>query len=136
MSLNDKAVGILHPGAMGAAVGRQAVAGGATVLWLPAGRGADTRERAESAGLEAADDMATLAEECSVIISVCPSAFAGEVAGMVARSTFRGVFVEANAISPDRSLQISALLAEQRVTVVDGGIVGPPPRWPGGATRL
>ncbi len=39
-------IGILHPGQMGAAVGAQAVAAGARVLWCPEGRSGLTAERA------------------------------------------------------------------------------------------
>jgi 3-hydroxyisobutyrate dehydrogenase-like beta-hydroxyacid dehydrogenase len=136
MSVSHKTIGILHPGSMGAAVGRQAIVGGARVLWLPHGRGSATVQRAEAAGLEPAADLFSLAEACGVIISVCPPAAAVDVAEQVAQTPFRGIYVDANAISPERTQYIAALLSERGITVVDGGIVGPPPRWPGGATWL
>ena len=40
-------VGLLHPGEMGSAVGATLVASGARVLWASAGRGAQSRERAQ-----------------------------------------------------------------------------------------
>jgi 3-hydroxyisobutyrate dehydrogenase-like beta-hydroxyacid dehydrogenase len=122
-------IGLLHPGAMGAVVGAQLVATGQRCVWLPDGRGPATRSRAEAAGLIPAglDELAS----CEVVLSVCPPAAALDVAGLVARTGFAGCYVEANAISPDHSLAIAALLTAGGATVVDGGIVGPPPRRPG-----
>lgn len=119
---------------MGAAVAAQAVAAGNKVYWLPGGRSAATRERAEADKLLPAADLAALADTCDLIISVCPPAAAREVAESVAATTFAGVYLEANAISPRHTEEIAALLAPGGVAVVDGGIVGPPPRRPGSTT--
>ena len=120
-------VGLLHPGAMGAAVGAVLTSRGTPVSWLPAGRGPATRRRAEDAGLTEAQDLAG----CDVILSVCPPAAALDVARSIAG--FSGVYLDANAISPGHATEIARILAE--ATVVDGGIVGPPPRQ-AGTTRL
>src|SRR5262245_39188697 len=48
---------ILHPGEMGAEVAAAASAGGARVLWVSAGRGGATRDRAGAAGLEDAGTL-------------------------------------------------------------------------------
>jgi 3-hydroxyisobutyrate dehydrogenase-like beta-hydroxyacid dehydrogenase len=120
---------------MGAAVAAQAVAGGAQVYWLPEGRGAATRERAESIGLRPAASLAELADSCGLIISVCPPAAALAVARSVAATSFAGVYLDANAISPDHSQEIADLLSAGGATVADGGIVGSPPRQ-SGTTRL
>jgi 3-hydroxyisobutyrate dehydrogenase-like beta-hydroxyacid dehydrogenase len=120
---------------MGAEVGRQIVASGTPVLWLPQGRGEATRRRAESAGLRAAEGLGELAESCWLIVSVCPPAAAPDVAERVAASGFTGVYAEANAISPRHARRIADLVGAAGGTVVDGGIVGPPPRS-SGTTRL
>jgi prephenate dehydrogenase len=52
-------VTLLHPGAMGSAVGRQAALAGATVRWVGANRSAATRTRATDAGLEEHKDLST-----------------------------------------------------------------------------
>ena len=122
---------LLHPGAMGAAVGRQAVSAGNTVLWVGSGRSEATRRRASDAGLAERPDLASALAESEVVLSVCPPAYAEDVARAVAG--FSGVYVEANAIAPERSQRIAALLPSARV--VDGGIIGGPPQRPG-ATRL
>ena len=129
-------VGVLHPGSMGAAVAAQAVAAGSQVHWLPEGRGEATRQRAEAAGLLPVADLAALADACDLIISVCPPAAARQVAESVAATSFTGVYLEANAISPRHTEEIADLLAAGGVTVVDGGIVGPPPPRRPAATTL
>ncbi|MFJ6984860.1 MULTISPECIES: DUF1932 domain-containing protein [unclassified Streptomyces] len=128
-------MGMLHPGAMGAAVAAQAVAAGTTVRWLPAGRSAATRRRAEALGLLPAADLRELADGCGTLVSVCPPAAALDVAEEVAAAGFGGLYVDANAISPQRTAEIAEVLAPGGATVVDGGITGPPPRT-AGTTRL
>jgi 3-hydroxyisobutyrate dehydrogenase-like beta-hydroxyacid dehydrogenase len=128
-------VGILHPGAMGASVAAQAVTAGAGLWWLPQGRSAATRERAAEAGLRSAATLRELTETCDVVLSVCPPAAALDVAHQVAATGFRGVYVDANAISPERMAEITHVFEGTGTTVVDGGITGPPPRK-AGTTRL
>lgn len=125
-------IALLHPGAMGAAVGAQLVAAGQRCVWVPDGRGPATRQRAAAAGLAPLagfDELAT----CEVVLSVCPPAAALDVAHQVARTGFTGCYVDANAISPRHSQEIATVLPG--ATVVDGGIIGPPPRAPD-TTRL
>jgi 3-hydroxyisobutyrate dehydrogenase-like beta-hydroxyacid dehydrogenase len=114
---------------MGAAIGAQLVGAGHTVLWCRAGRSASTVRRAESAGLRGVDSLAALLAECEVILSICPPAAASDVAVEVAG--FAGIYVEANAVSPHRMIEIS----ERFETVVDGSIIGPPP-GPNRSARL
>ncbi|MBK3637391.1 NAD(P)-dependent oxidoreductase [Streptomyces sp. MBT97] len=128
-------VGILHPGSMGAQVAAQAVAAGATLRWLPQGRSEATRERAGDIGLRPAAGLRELAGACEILLSVCPPAAALDVAAQVADAGFRGVYVDANAVGPERMAEITDVFAGGAVTVVDGGITGPPPREPG-RTRL
>jgi 3-hydroxyisobutyrate dehydrogenase-like beta-hydroxyacid dehydrogenase len=122
-------VGLLHPGEMGAAIGGALRGHGETVLWASAGRSAATAERAQRAGLEDAGDIAELCRRCEVLVSVCPPHAAADVARVA--DGFTGVYVDANAISPETARTIAGLHAQ----FVDGGIVGPPPRE-GGTTRL
>jgi 3-hydroxyisobutyrate dehydrogenase-like beta-hydroxyacid dehydrogenase len=123
-------VGLLHPGAMGAAIGAELVRAGHTVRWASAGRSAETHARAAAAGLTDAGDVAALVAASDVVLSICPPHAALEVARSCAGH--RGVFVDANAVSPATA---SAVAAAAGGTTVDGGIVGPPPTNPG-TTRL
>jgi 3-hydroxyisobutyrate dehydrogenase-like beta-hydroxyacid dehydrogenase len=123
------AIGLLHPGEMGAAVGAALRAKGETVLWASSERSAATAERARTAGLEAVEAVEELARRSDVIIVLCPPAAAVEVASSVPR--FAGIYVDANAVSPATARTISGLVGRY----VDGGVVGSPPREPG-STRL
>ncbi|GAB3950020.1 DUF1932 domain-containing protein [Streptomyces sparsus] len=119
-------VGILHPGSMGAAVAAQIRGNGATVLWCPEGRSAATRGRAVEAGLTEVPSLANLVERSQVLLSICPPAAAATVANEVAVHGYRGVYVEANAITPERVGRAAATLTG--ATVVDGSVIGSPPR--------
>ena len=122
-------VGLLHPGEMGAAIGTLLRERGTTVLWASEGRSAATARRAEGAGLEDAGSVDEVVRSSDVIFSVCPPHAALDVARSV--SGFTGVYVDANAISPATAHAVADAVAR----VVDGGIVGAPPRR-SGTTRL
>jgi 3-hydroxyisobutyrate dehydrogenase-like beta-hydroxyacid dehydrogenase len=114
-------VGLLHPGEMGAAIGAVLRQRGNDVLWASEDRGDATAARAEAAGLRDVRHVAALVHEASVILSVCPPHAARDVAAAVAG--FDGIYVDANAVSPETVRTISQSFDR----FVDGGIVGPPP---------
>ena len=122
-------VGLLHPGEMGSAVGAVLRERGVDVLWASDGRSAATVERAQTAGLEDAGDVGELCRRCEVLLSICPPHAAVDVGQ--AAGGFAGIYVDANAISPETARTIAGL----QPRFVDGGIVGPPPGRPG-TTRL
>jgi 3-hydroxyisobutyrate dehydrogenase-like beta-hydroxyacid dehydrogenase len=130
-------IGILHPGAMGAAVGAALKPAAGAVIWAAAGRSVTTSKRAETADLIGVPDVAELARRADVIISVCPPdaarAIAEQVAEHVDRAGTRPLFVDANAVSPTTVEGIAELLGQDRV--VDGAIIGPP-AWEPGRTTL
>lgn len=128
-------VGLLHPGEMGASVGRSARANGARVLWASDGRSLATAARAEAAGFEPVRDVAALVAAADVIVSVCPPHGAEQLARHVIAAGFSGLYVDANAIRPERARRIADLVAAAGGRFVDGGIIGNPPRAPG-QTRL
>ena len=119
-------VGLLHPGAMGAAVGALLTARGHEVLWLPAGRSEATAERARAARLTAAGDF----DGAELVLSICPPHAAFEVARSLAGTS--ALVLDANAVSPATARAIGATFDGRWI---DGGIVGPPPRH-AGSTRL
>jgi 3-hydroxyisobutyrate dehydrogenase-like beta-hydroxyacid dehydrogenase len=127
-------VGLLHPGEMGAAVGGCLVSVGHTVLWDPAGRSRASTGRALAAELTGVD-LATLVARSSVILSVCPPHAALDVAGLVAGTGYKGVYVDANAISVATAARVAAVVEAGGATYVDGGIIGMPPEV-AGHTRL
>ena len=126
-------IGLLHPGEMGAAVGRCLTGRGYQVLWASVGRGGQTAARALESGLDDAGTAAAVAGRADVIISVCPPHAAVDVARSV--PAFGGIYVDANAISPQTASQIAEIVTAGGARYVDGGIIGPPPEA-SGSTRL
>ncbi len=68
--MGDVTIGLLHPGEMGAAVGQCLAGAGHQVLWVPEGRSAATRKRADAAGL-AGCGLAEMIGRSDLIVSVC-----------------------------------------------------------------
>jgi 3-hydroxyisobutyrate dehydrogenase-like beta-hydroxyacid dehydrogenase len=126
-------IGLLHPGEMGAAVGRCLADRGHTVLWASDGRSPETAARARAAGLTDAGTAAEVTEMADVLLSVCPPHAALDVAWGAAG--FDGLFIDANAISPATAREVAVMVADGGATYVDGGIIGPPPVT-AGSTRL
>ncbi|MGW2599993.1 DUF1932 domain-containing protein [Streptomyces klenkii] len=124
--MDQPTVGILHPGSMGAAVAACAATNAASIVWCEAGRSPASAARAAQFGLTSVATLSELADRSDIVISLCPPVAAEDVARDVAALGFTGVYVEANAISPERAQRIAALLAPD-ATVVDGGVVGSPP---------
>ena len=132
-------IGLLHPGEMGAAVGRCLTGAGYSVLWASDGRGPQTAARARAAGLEDAGTAAEVADRADVIFSICPPHAALDVAW--AAQGFGGLYVDANAISPATAREVALMVEEGGATYIDGGIIGAPPTSPSpstaaGTTRL
>ena len=126
---------LLHPGAMGESIGRALVDQGHEVAWVGEGRSPATRVRAERAKLHEVSSLAAGVAPADVIVSVCPPAAAADVATSVGRLGFRGIYLDANAVSPDTARRMGSNLTACGATFVDGGIVGPPADQ-AGTTRL
>jgi 3-hydroxyisobutyrate dehydrogenase-like beta-hydroxyacid dehydrogenase len=120
-------IGLLHPGRMGAAIGAQLRTAGASVVWCPEGRSQDTSNRAVASDLQAVETLDDLLKLSDIVLCVCPPAAAEDVAEQVAVRRFRGLYVEANAISPQRATRIAARLTDGGARVIDACIFGPPP---------
>ena len=128
-------VGLLHPGEMGSVVGTCLRAGGVRVVWPSAGRSEATRRRARAADLEDLGTLAAVVMASDVILSVCPPGSAADVARLVAAERFQGLYVDANAIAPGTARRVGQIVGAAGAELVDGGIIGPPPRE-AGTTRL
>lgn len=126
-------IGLLHPGEMGAAIGQCLTSRGHTVLWASEGRSNGTAARAQEAGLKDMGTVAALAGRAGIILSVCPPHAATDVAWAV--HGFRGLYVDANAISPGMAREVAQMITDTGGRYVDGGIIGLPPTAPG-STRL
>src|SRR5262245_65670968 len=122
-------VGFLHPGEMGISLAASAQNSGHTAYWASAGRSRETHARAAKYRLVDARTLKELCEICSVIVSICPPEAAEKVATEVLSCSFRGLYVDANAISPQRAIHIGQCLENAGSRFVDSvGLGGPV--WP------
>ena len=128
-------IGILHPGEMGISVAASAQNSGCDIYWASEGRSGLTRERAAKLRLRDAETLGRLCGQCRIVISVCPPHAAESLAADVVSAGFRGVYVDANAIAPQRTIKIGKMMSETGITFVDGGIIGPP-AWKPGTTCM
>ena len=128
-------LGILHPGQMGISVAASAKNSGCTVYWVGAGRSTQSQARAAEHGLHDAGSLAALCHASDIIVSVCPPHAAEDVARDVMAQGFQGIFLDGNAISPQRASNIADQVTRGGATFVDGGIVGGP-AWKPGTTWL
>src|SRR5207253_2003655 len=78
--------------------------------------------------LRDAGTLARLCESCEAIVCVCPPEFAESTAGQVIAAGFRGLYIDANAIAPQRALRIAECITKAGADFVDGGIIGLPSR--------
>ena len=119
-------IGLLHPGAMGASVGAAATGNGHTVLWASRGRSGATGERAHKGGLQELATVPQVLETSAILLSVCPPHAAEAVATEVAECGFAGLYVDCNAISPERTRGIQRIVEKGGAAYIDGGIIGGP----------
>ena len=119
-------IGLLHPGDMGASVGAAACSNGHTVFWASVGRTESTYARARRAKLQDIETVAALVKASDIVLSVCPPHAAQDVASEVAQLGFTGIYVDGNAISPDRTRAIQRIVEDAGAHYVDGGIIGGP----------
>jgi 3-hydroxyisobutyrate dehydrogenase-like beta-hydroxyacid dehydrogenase len=79
--------------------------------------------------------MGSFCETCQVIVSICPPEFAEKVANQVISREFKGIYLDANAISPHRSEILGKKISSTGGTYVDGGVIGGP-AWEPNSTWL
>jgi len=123
-------IAILSPGAMGSAISARLVEHGARVLTSLDGRSASTVNRARAAGME--DVSPETIASADLILSIVPPGEAAALAkALVTRlreSRHKPVYIDCNALSPKTKTEIAGTLAETGCDIIDGAIVGAPPR--------
>ena len=124
-------IGLMGVGEMGASLGRQLTVAGYSVFVDLVGRSGESLSRAAEAGLTPVAPGQELIARSDILFSVLPPDQARSAAAAVA-SCLEAVggeltFVEANAISPASTLDISTRFKTRGVRFIDGGIVGGPP---------
>jgi len=119
-------IGILHPGEMGISIAASAITNGHQVYWMSQGRSDRTRARAEKYHLIEIDSLFQFSQTCETMVSICPPHAAEEVAKFVMQAGFQGYYLDANAIAPQRAIEIGQMLKANNIQFVDGGIIGGP----------
>lgn len=127
-------VGILSPGDMGQAIAIVLSQHGLHTLADLDGRSDRTRQLAAEAKIEDVGSLKNLVIEADLILSVLVPSAATEAAEQIA-PIIRAVgkpllYVDANAIAPDRVKRIGQIITEAGGQFVDASIIGPPPRVP------
>ena len=124
--MSKRKIGVVHPGEMGVAVAKTAQNSGLEVCWASEGRSPETSRRAAAAGFSDAGTLQSMAAICPVIVSVCPPEFAEDLARDVTGLGFRGMYIDANAIAPERVRRMGECMANQGIAFVDACIIGLP----------
>lgn len=119
-------IGILHPGEMGISIAASAINNGHQVYWMSEGRSDKTRVRAEKQSLIEINSLFEFCQTCEIIFSICPPHAAESVAKSVVDARFKGLYLDANAISPQRAIKIGQMMEANNIQFVDGGIIGGP----------
>lgn len=119
-------IGILYPGEMGVSIAASAKKSGHQVYWLSQDRSDKTRARAEEHSLIEISSLTDFCKACEIIFSICPPHAAEDVANAVVGAGFKGLYLDANAISPQHTLRIGQILKKGSIQFVDGGIIGGP----------
>ena len=128
-------IGIVSPGAMGSALGRAWVAGGARVVATVEGRSERTRGLAH--GIELLQTLTEVVATADVVVSICPPGAANDVltAVMSAAEDARPLLADLNAVSPDTMAGLEQRATAAGFRLVDGSISGGPPQ-PGRDTMV
>jgi 3-hydroxyisobutyrate dehydrogenase-like beta-hydroxyacid dehydrogenase len=127
-----KKIGILHPGEMGISIAASAQNDGHQLHWVSKGRSQKTKSRAERHGLIDSISLENLCQTCDMILSVCPPREAEDVANQIMDQGYHGLYLDANAISPQRARRIGEKMESKGIQFVDGGIIGGPAWEPNG----
>jgi len=125
-------VGVLHPGALGGALGKALADAGNTPIACLCGRSAITRARALAANFVVVPSLEEVARSSDIVISLVPPAKALEVAicfAVCANKCADGgrmpIFIEANSVAARTKKQIADILASVGVSCLDGAFLGP-----------
>lgn len=140
MNLPAPTVALMSPGDMGHAVGALLRRNGVRVITSLQGRSQRTRDLAVKAGIELMADDLTMVETADLLLSIVVPA---EVEALTARLALAIeqaggalIYVDCNAISPETSRRLGALVERAGARFVDAGIIGPPPREDSQTTRF
>jgi 3-hydroxyisobutyrate dehydrogenase-like beta-hydroxyacid dehydrogenase len=139
LSMQIQTVGILSPGDMGQAIAAVLNQNGLKTIAALDDRSPRTRQLAAAANIQDVGSLTQLVIESDLVLSVLVPATAAEVAKQVAEVINNVgkqiLYVDGNAIAPQKVKRIAQLIESSGATFVDASIIGPPPRVPG-RTRI
>ncbi len=131
-------IGVLYPGALGAAFGRAVAQSGGTVITCLSGRSRATVDRAAAASFTIVPSLEQVAWRSDLVVSVVPPTSAVEVACSFAACTAlnhcdrdpstRPTFVDANSASPRTKRRVAKILSDAGIPCLDGAFFGPADR--------
>ena len=125
-------IGVIGMGTMGSAVAGAFRRAGHRVLSDLNGRSSVSIKRAEAHGIEKATGLPEILSKCDIVFSIVPPEQALRVAETVAEDARgraeRPIFIDANAVSPGTMSRLLRVCDNVGLGLVDGGIVGGPPR--------
>ena len=131
-----KTVGIQSPGDMGHAVGKVLGANGLRVISCLEDRSTRTRALAARADIEEVSSYQALVTQADIVLSILVPAQAKTAAGRVAQAVSETgaavVYADCNAIAPQTTREIGALISAAGGHYVDASIIGGPPKGNGG----
>src|SRR5687767_515549 len=129
--MSGRAISVLSPGIMGAAVGGALRTHGYDVLTCLAGRGAATKARAQRFGIRDVPTLEDLVAQSYLVLSILPPESARATARAVANAMIAAKctppFADMNAISPETTRAVAAEIARAGAPFIDGSIIGSPP---------
>ncbi|GIZ39826.1 hypothetical protein CKM354_000319400 [Cercospora kikuchii] len=138
MSVASARIGIISIGDMGLGIAKMLIAHGFNVITNATGRSEATRNRAQQNSIEIVSDDITLANQTDYILSIVPPSEALSTATRVVaaisspefqKRTHPLYFIDLNATSPARARHIASLFDQTSSSrVIDGGIIGAPPK--------
>ena len=135
-----KTVAVVSAGDMGHAVGAVLADSGLEVITALDGRSQRTRDLAAKAGMVDVGDAGTLVARAGILLSIIPPdqaiGFADRISAAVKSAGADLVFVDCNAISPDTTGKLGAIVTSSGARFVDAGIVGGPPKVGGKGPRF
>ncbi|WP_202385554.1 NAD(P)-dependent oxidoreductase [Altericroceibacterium endophyticum] len=122
-------IAIIGAGAMGSGIAARLSENDCRVLTNLDRRSEASRQRAAQAGME--DVPLEALAEAELILSIIPPVEAGEVADRLTpllSGPNAPLFCDANAIAPETAKDLAARISGMGGAMVDGGIIGAPPR--------
>ncbi|MBE17329.1 MAG: hypothetical protein CMH79_01075 [Nitrospinae bacterium] len=128
---NFKKIGILSPGDMGHAVGKELKNNGFSIVTCLKGRSKLTKNYAKEAGFICLKTYKDVLEESDLVLSIIPPKksldLAKEIAKEMKKIKSKPIYVDCNAISPKNAKKIKQIIVATGCTFIDSGIIGPPP---------